>query len=72
MVWHIRRTTQNETSGYQYYQGPNRKSPNGNPEPWGVYGTRETYTSQAKAKAVDAIDWDAPEWTIKAINENAS
>ena len=71
MVWHIRRTTQNETSGYQYYQGENQKSPNGVPEYWGNYGTRATYTSQAKAKAVTNVNWSAPEYTTTAINENA-
>jgi len=71
MVWHIRRTTQNETSGYQYYQGDDSKTPSGEPEPWGSYGSRETYSSQAKAKAVTNVDWNSPDWSIKAVNENA-
>jgi len=70
MVWHIRRTKKDETSGFKYYQGDGSKSPSGNPEPWGSYGSRETYSSQAKAKAV-SIDWNSPDWSIKAINENA-
>ena len=71
MVWHIRKTKKDETSGFQYYQGDDSKSPSGNPEPWGAFGTRATYTSQAKAKASNC-DFDQLGWTISAVNENAS
>jgi len=71
MVWHIRKVSKNEASGYKYYQGDDSKTPNGDPELWGSYGSRATYTSQAKAKAV-SVDWNSPDWSIKAVNENAS
>jgi len=70
MVWHIRKVSKNDTSGYKYYQGDDAKTPSGEPDLWGNYGSRETYSSQAKAKAV-SVDWNSPDWSIKAINENA-
>ena len=72
MAWHIRRTAKDGTSGFKYYQGATAKTPNGNASPWGSYGTRATYTSQAKAKDASISIWNEPEWTTTAINENAS
>ena len=51
--------------GTVYYKGDNRWTE--------TYADRSTYTSQAKAKAVDYI-WDkktSAGWDVTAVNENA-
>ena len=67
MVWLIKKTSALGVGvGTVYYKGDNR---------WTVtYANRATYTSQAKAKAVDYI-WEKKStagWDVTAVNENAS
>ena len=65
MAWHIKKTS---IMGEHtvYYKGNNSWTVN--------YDNRSTYTSQAKAKAVDYI-WEKKAtagWDVVAVNENAS
>ena len=66
MVWHIKKTSMlGSTVGTVYYKGDNRWTE--------TYANRVTYTSQAKAKAVDYI-WEKKAtagWDVTAVNENA-
>ena len=64
MAWHIKKTSLlgSTAVGTVYFKGGNSWTEN--------YDNRKTYTSQAKAKAV-SVDWNSPDWSIKAINENA-
>ena len=64
MVWHIKKTSI-LSSDTVYYKGDNSWTAN--------YDNRTTYTSQAKAKAVDYI-WEKKStagWDVTAVNENA-
>jgi len=67
MVWHIKKTSALGVGvGTVYYKGDNRWTE--------TYANRVTYTSQAKAKAVDYI-WEKKAtagWDVVAVNENAS
>jgi len=67
MVWHIKKTSALGVGvGTVYYKGDNRWTE--------TYANRVTYTSQAKAKAVDYI-WEKKStagWDVTAVNENAS
>ena len=66
MVWHIKKTSALGVGvGTVYYKGDNRW-----PE---TYANRVTYTSQAKAKAVDYISEKKTTagWDVTAVNENA-
>ena len=66
MVWHIKKTSALGVGvGPVYYKGDNRWTE--------TYANRVTYTSQAKAKAVDHI-WEKKTtagWDVTAVNENA-
>ena len=66
MVWHIKKTSiMGSPVGTVYYKGDNRWTE--------TYADRTTYTSQAKAKAVDYI-WEkkiTAGWDVTAVNENA-
>ena len=66
MVWHIKKTSALGVGvGTVYYKGDNRWTE--------TYANRVTYTSQAKAKAVDYI-WEKKStagWDVTAVNENA-
>ena len=67
MVWHIKKTSVmgNDAVGTVYYKGNNSWTE--------IYENRATYTSQAKAKAVDYI-WEKKTtagWDVTAVNENA-
>ena len=65
MVWHIKKTSMMVGFGTVYYKGDNRWTE--------TYADRATYTSQAKAKAVDYI-WEKKTtagWYVTAVNENA-
>ena len=67
MVWHIKKTSVMTSAGVGtvYYKGDNRWTE--------TYANRVTYTSQAKAKAVDYI-WEKKTtagWDVTAVNENA-
>ena len=66
MVWHIKKSSMLGSSvGTVYYKGDNRWTE--------TYANRVTYTSQAKAKAVDYI-WKkntTAGWDVTAVNENA-
>ena len=67
MVWHIKKTSMMTSAGVGtvYYKGDNRWTE--------TYANRVTYTSQAKAKAVDYI-WEKKTtagWDVTAVNENA-
>ena len=67
MAWHIKKTSLMTASGVGtvYYTGDNRWTE--------TYADRTTYTSQAKAKAVDYI-WEKKTtagWDVTAVNENA-
>ena len=65
MVWHIKKTSMMVGVGTVYYKGDNRWTE--------TYADRSTYTSQAKAKAVDYI-WEKKStagWDVTAVNENA-
>ena len=64
MVWHIKKTSI-LGSDTVYYKGDNRWTE--------TYADRATYTSQAKAKAVNYI-WEKKTtagWDTTAVNENA-
>ena len=64
MVWHIKKTSMIGI-GTVYYKGDNRWTE--------TYANRVTYTSQAKAKAVDYI-WEKKTtagWDVTAVNESA-
>ena len=64
MVWHIKKTSMIGV-GTVYYKGDNRWTE--------TYADRVTYSSQAKAKAVDYI-WEKKTtagWDVTAVNENA-
>ena len=64
MVWHIKKTSI-LGSDTVYYKGDNRWTE--------TYADRATYTSQAKAKAVNYI-WEkktSAGWDTTAVNENA-
>ena len=64
MAWHIKKTSI-ISSDVVYYKGNNSWT--------ATYDDRSTYTSQAKAKAVDYI-WDKKStagWDVTAVNENA-
>ena len=66
MVWHIKKSSMMGVGvGTVYYEGSNRWTT--------TYGNRTTYTSQAKAKAVNYI-WEKKTtagWDVTAVNENA-
>ena len=67
MVWHIKKTSMMTASGVGtvYYKGDNRWTE--------TYADRSTYTSQAKAKAVN-YSWEkniTAGWDCTAVNENA-
>ena len=67
MAWHIKKTSVmgNDAVGTVYYKGNNSWTE--------IYENRATYTSQAKAKAVDYI-WEKKTtagWDVTAVNENA-
>ena len=65
MVWHIKKTG-TLGSNTVYYKGNNSWTE--------IYENRVTFTSQAKAKAVDYI-WKkntTAGWDVTAVNENAS
>ena len=66
MVKHIKKTSALGVGvGTVYYKGDNRWTE--------TYANRVTYTSQAKAKAVDYI-WEKKTtagWDVTAVNENA-
>ena len=67
MVWHIKKTSMMTSAGVGtvYYKGDNRWTE--------TYANRVTYTSQAKAKAVDYI-WEKKTtagWDVTAVNESA-
>ena len=66
MVWHIKKTSALGVGvGTVYQKGDNRWTE--------TYANRVTYTSQAKAKAVDYI-WEKKTtagWDVTAVNENA-
>ena len=66
MVWHITKTSALGVGvGTVYYKGDNRWTE--------TYADRSTYTSQAKAKAVNYI-WEkntTAGWDCTAVNENA-
>ena len=66
MVWHIKKTSALGVGvGTVYYKGDNRWTE--------TYANRVTYTSQAKAKAVDYI-WEKKTtngWDVTAVNESA-
>ena len=66
MAWHIQKTSMmGEGVGRVYYKGDNRWTE--------TYADRVTYSSQAKAKAVDYI-WEKKTtagWDVTAVNENA-
>ena len=64
MVWHIKKTSMIGV-GTVYYKGDNHWT--------GTYADRSTYSSQAKAKAVDYI-WEKKTtagWDVTAVNESA-
>ena len=66
MALHIKKTSMMSSAGTVYYAGSNRWT--------STYADRATYTSQAKAKAVDYI-WEKKStagWDVTAVNENAS
>ena len=67
MVWHIKKTSALGVGvGTVYYKGDKLWTE--------TYANRATYTSQAKAKAVDYI-WEKKStagWDVTAVNENAS
>ena len=64
MVWHIKKTSMfGSAVGTVYYKGDNRWTE--------TFADRVTYTSQAKAKAVDYI-WEKKTtagWDVTAVNE---
>ena len=67
MAWHIKKTSVmgNDAVGTVYYKGNNSWTE--------IYENRVTFTSQAKAKAVDYI-WEKKTtagWDVTAVNENA-
>ena len=66
MVWHIKKTSLFGSGvGTVYYKGDNHWTEN--------FADRITYTSQAKAKAVNYI-WEkkvSAGWDVTAVNENA-
>ena len=66
MVWHIKKSSMMGVGvGTVYYKGDNHWTE--------TYADRATYTSQAKAKAVDYI-WEKKTtagWDVTAVNENA-
>ena len=66
MAWHIKKTSMLGSGvGTVYYKGNNRWTE--------TFADRATYTSQAKAKAVDYI-WEkktSNNWDVTAVNENA-
>jgi len=67
MAWHIKKTSVmgNDAVGTVYYKGNNSWTE--------IYENRATFTSQAKAKAVDYI-WEKKTtagWDVTAVNENA-
>ena len=66
MVWLIKKTSALGVGvGTVYYKGDNRWTE--------TYADRTTYSSQAKAKAVDYI-WEKKTtagWDVTAVNENA-
>ena len=67
MAWHIKKTSIMTAAGVGevYYKGNNCWTEN--------FEERSTYTSQAKAKAVDYI-WEkkiTAGWDVTAVNENA-
>ena len=68
MAWHIKKTSVmgNDAVGTVYYKGNNSWTE--------IYENRVTFTSQAKAKAVDYI-WKKNTTAgsdVTAVNENAS
>ena len=66
MVWHIKKSSMMGVGvGTVYYKGDNRWTE--------TYANRVTYTSQAKAKAVDYIQEkkSTAGWDVTAVNENA-
>ena len=63
MVWHIKKTSIMSSAGVVYYKGNNCWTED--------FEKRNTYTSQAKAKAEDYI-WQAKTvkgWDVTAVNE---
>ena len=66
MVWHIKKTSMmGQAVGTVYYKGNNSWTE--------IFDNRVTYTSQAKAKAVNYI-WEknaTAGWDVTAVNENA-
>ena len=67
MAWHIKKTSMmgSDAVGTVYYKGNNSWTE--------IYENRVTFTSQAKAKAVDYI-WEKKTtagWDVTAVNENA-
>ena len=66
MVWHIKKSSMMGVGvGTVYYKGDNRWTE--------TYADRSTYTSHAKAKAVNYI-WEkntTAGWDCTAVNENA-
>ena len=59
MVWHIKKTSM-ISSDIVYYKGNNCWTED--------FEKRNTYTSQAKAKAEDYI-WGRSKWDVTAVNE---
>ena len=66
MVWHIKKTSMMGSAvGTVYYKGDNSWTE--------IFDNRVTFTSQAKAKAVNYI-WEKKAtagWDVVAVNENA-